>query len=129
MLALVPKSLHDRDERWLLLVVGFDPAEAHAERHQIGAHGRLGLRPNPPCRSIVAAVPLGIGGREHRLADAAQPVQSRDRRATLVPLQRPFDRGKRLLAAHEVGRNADRDVGTATTLPGKVTALVERAWP
>ena len=36
------------------------------------------LRPDPPGRPVVAAMRLGVGGRQRRLADAAQPVQRRD---------------------------------------------------
>jgi hypothetical protein len=59
----------------------------------------------------LAAMPLGIGRREHGLADAAQPVQRGDRDAALVVAAEPrLDRGQRLLAAHEMRRHPDRDV-------------------
>ena len=72
-----------------------NPAEPHAERDEIGAHRRFRLRPDPPGRAIIAAMPLGVGGGERRLADAAQPVQRGDRDAPFVALQRRLDRGER----------------------------------
>jgi hypothetical protein len=60
---------------------------------------------------MIAAMPLGIGSRQHRLADAAQPVQCGDRDTALVAAERRLDRGQRLLAAHEMSRYSDRDVG------------------
>jgi hypothetical protein len=107
----VLKPLHYRGERRLLLVVREHPVEAHAERHQIDPHRRLALRPDPPGRPIVAAMPLRIGGRQGRLADTAQPVQCGNRDPALVAAECRLDCSQRLLAAHEMRRHPDRDIG------------------
>ena len=121
-LALVPQPLHHRGERRLLLLVGGDPPEPHAEPDEIGAHRGLGLRPDPPRRPVVAAMPLRVGGRQRGLADAAQPVQRRDGDAALVALERRLDRCQRVVAAQEMRRHPDRDVGDGEPLPGNANA-------
>ncbi len=110
-LALVPQPFHHGGKRGLLLVVGADPAEAHPERHQIGAHAGLGLRPDPPGRPVVAAVLLRIGGRQRGLADPTHPVQRRDGPRPRGGLERRRDGGELVVAAHEMGRHPDRDIG------------------
>ena len=118
-LALVPQPLHHGGERRFLLVVRRYPVEPHAERDEIGAHAGLGLRPDPPGRPVVAAMPLGVGGRQRGLADSAQPVQRRDGDAALVALERRLDGGERVVAAEEMRRHPDRDVGDREHLAGK----------
>src|SRR4051794_28064758 len=53
---------------------------------------------------------LGEGGRQRGLADAAQPVQGRDRDPTLVAPQRRLDRCQRVVTAQEEQRYMDRDI-------------------
>ena len=54
---------------------------------------------------------IGKGGRERRFADAAKPVQRRDSDLTLMASERRRDRRKRVVAAHEMHRYPDRNVG------------------
>ena len=61
---------------------------------------------------------LGVGRRERRLADAAQPMQGCDRDPALVAFQRRVDRFERVVAAEEVPRDADRDVRDRDRLGG-----------
>ena len=124
--ALVPQPLHHHRKRRRLLVVGADPAEPHPERHQIGAHAGLGLRPDPPGRPVVAAIELRVGGRERGLADAAHAMQRRD---GAEPRPSLACRGGVLSAAAMAASSASRPmkwVGTrigmletANTWPGK----------
>jgi hypothetical protein len=62
--ALAAQPLLHGGKGGLFLVVGADPAEPHAERDEIGANERVGLRPDPPSRPIIAAMPLRIGRRK-----------------------------------------------------------------
>src|SRR5262249_26102146 len=109
--ALVAQSLHHGSERRLLLVICGRPAEPHPEGNEIGARARLGLRPDPPGRSVFAAMALGKGGRERRFADAAKPMQRRDSDPTLMASERRRDRRKRVVATHEMHRYPDRNIG------------------
>ncbi len=88
-----------------------NPAEPDAEPDEIGAHGWLGLRPYPPGRPVIAAMLCRVGGRERRLADAAKPVQGRDGDPAFLVGERSLDRGKGVVAPHEMRRYPDRDVG------------------
>ncbi len=63
-------------ERRLLLVVAGNPAEPHAKRNEIGSHAGLRLCPDPPGRPVVAAMPLGVGGRKDRLAYPRSPCSA-----------------------------------------------------
>jgi len=45
---------------------------------------------------------LGIGGRQHGLADPAQSVQCGDRCAALVVAQPRLDRAQRILTPHKM---------------------------
>ena len=64
-------------------------------------------------------MPLGVGGSQRGLADSAQPMQRRDGDAALVALKRRLDGCQRIVAAEEVRRHADRDVGDGEHLAGK----------
>ena len=79
-----------------------EPAQSNAERDEIGAHGGRRLRPDPPSGAVVAAMALRVGGCKRGLADATQSVQRRDGDATLVALERRFDRRERIVATHEM---------------------------
>jgi hypothetical protein len=67
-------------------LVGGDPAEPHAERNEIGAHGVEGLRRDPPRRTIISLMALGVSRSKRRLADPAQSVQRRDRDPIIAAL-------------------------------------------
>jgi len=54
-------------------------------------------------------------------------MQRGDRDAAFVTTQPSFDRGKRLLAAHEMLRHPDRDVGDRDHLAGKGGGIGSRA--
>ena len=100
--ALMPQPLADRGQGRRFLLVRGDPAEPHPERRQIGAQRRLGLGPDPPGRAIIAAVQLGIGRRQYRLADPAQPVQRGDRHPGIAAPQYPVDIDQRVVAPEEM---------------------------
>jgi len=104
---------------WLLLLVRAGPAQPDAETDQISAKGGLRLRPDPPCRPVVAAMLLRIGGRERTLAHAPLPVQCRNRDAALVTLERCHDSHQCFLTAHEVHWDANRHIrhGSVTGKP------------
>src|SRR6516165_7736807 len=53
---------------------------------------------------------LRVSRGERGLADAAQPVQRRDRDAALVAIERRLDRRECIVAPHEMQRHADGDV-------------------
>ena len=129
----MPQPLHHDRQRRLLLVVGADPAEPHAERHQIGAHAGLGLRPDPPGRPVVAAMQLRVGGRERGLADAAHA-----RAASRWPNPTLLACGEAALSAASMAASSSsrpmKWVGTrigmletANTWPGKAALCGRRA--
>ena len=53
---------------------------------------------------------FGVGGRQRRLADPAQPMQGRDREPALAALQRRVDRFERVVAPEKVARHVDWNV-------------------
>jgi hypothetical protein len=108
--ALMPQLLHHGGERGLLLILRANPAEPYAERHQIGAHGGVRLRPDPPSRPVIAAMFLGVGRRKRCLVNAAQPMHRRDGNAALGAGERCFDLYERVVAAKKMRRHADGDV-------------------
>ena len=61
-LALVAQAFHHDSSGRLLFLYPRDPAEAESECDEIGAHRDFGLRSNPPCRPVITAMTLGIGG-------------------------------------------------------------------
>ncbi len=114
-----------------------DPAEPHPERHQIGAHAGLGLRPDPPGRPVVAAVALAhrrprawsCRRRAFRAASRWPPTP------TLLRLPREAVLSAAAMAASSSSRPM-KWVGTrigmletANTLPGKaaISGRVARA--
>ena len=105
--ALVPQPLAHFVERWFLFLVDSDPAKPHPKRNEIGAHGRFGLRQDPPGRAIIGAMAFGVGRRDRRLADAAQPMQRGDRDPALVTFQRHRSpRARRRGRGNEAGRRS-----------------------
>ena len=68
-------------------------------------------------------MPLGIGGRQYGLADAAQPVQGGDGDPALIAAEPLLDRGERLVAAHEMFGHMHRDVRDRNSLAGKARGL------
>jgi hypothetical protein len=53
---------------------------------------------------------FGVGCRERRLTDPAQPMERRDRDPPFVTFQRRVDRLKRVVAAEEMEGNTNRNV-------------------
>jgi hypothetical protein len=122
----VGQSLHHGSECRLFLVICGRPAEPHPERNEIGAHARHSLRSDPPSRSVIAAMPLGIGGRERRFADTAKPVQRRDGDPTIMASERRRDLRERVVAAHEMHRHPDGDIGHRGNWHGRSRTARER---
>ena len=73
-------------------------------------------------------MPLGIGGRQYCLADAAQPVQRHNRDPALPAAEPLLDRGERLVAAHEMLGDMHRDVRDRSGLAGKGRGLRHPAF-
>ncbi len=94
----------------LLLILRANPAKPHAKCDEIGAHGGVRLRPDPPGSAVAAAMFVRIGGRQRGLGDATQPMHRRDRNATLGALERRLNGDERVITAQKMFRHPDRNV-------------------
>ena len=91
-------------------VLGFavgDPAQAVAERDEVGAEAVGGFGAEPPGGAVVVAMFGGVGGGEHGFADAAHAAQRGDGGAAVVALQGGLDGRHVVVAAHEDAGDGD----------------------
>ena len=119
----MPQPFHHGRERRLLLIVRADPAQPHADRDEVATHAGLGLRPDPPCRPIIAAMALRISRGQRRLADAAKSIQRRNGKAAGFAPKRRLDGSERIVPPHEMDRHLQRDVRDGEGLAGEGNPL------
>src|ERR1044072_4204622 len=108
--AFVTQSFRDSRKSGLLFFVCRDPSKSNPKANDVGTHGGLSLRSDPPGCTIIGAVTHCVSRRKRGLTDAAKPVQRRDGDAALIPGKDRLDVGQDIIAPDEMARNRNRDV-------------------